>query len=248
MSNEQRPLAPGHNEGPKLPVAFIGSAFLALLVIGVVGAAWFTQLRKNRVDPLPPVLGTVSALTFTDANGEPFSISELDGRIWVADSIFTRCGGMCPVMSTRMRQLQKWLEENEHGGVKLVTFTVDPEHDTPEVLKQYAENFKADPDRWYFLTGPRELIYKYLMDDFMLGVEENDGVPEAEMFIHSDKFVLLDRNRNIRGYFSGLEETDMEKLRRAITSLAYETETPEPQGLATVDDLTTATAGQQETE
>jgi protein SCO1/2 len=226
-SSEQHPVVPGKNDGPRLPVVLLGSVFLALLVIALVGAAWFKQLRNNQADPPPPVLGHVSAPTFTDANGTSFSLTQLDGRIWVADSIFTRCGGQCPLMTVNMKKLQDWLEAEEHGGVKLVSFTVDPEYDTPEVLKRYSTTFKADPNRWHFLTGERTLLYNYIMNDFMLGAEENKGVPEAEMFLHSDKFVLMDRNRNIRGYYSGTEDADMEKLKQAISSLGQE-KTPPP--------------------
>jgi protein SCO1/2 len=220
-----RPLARGHNDGPRLPVVLLGSVFLVLFVIAIVGAAWFKQLRNKQVEPPPPVLGQVSAPTFTDATGTSFSLTQLDGRIWVADSIFTRCGGQCPLMTVNMKKLQDWLVKEEQGGVKLVSLTVDPEFDSPEVLQRYATTFKADPTRWHFLTGPRELIYNYIINDFKLGTEETKGQPVAEMFIHSDKFVLIDRNRNIRGYFSGTEDADMEKLKLAITSVSHEADT-----------------------
>lgn len=240
-SSNSRPLTPppGHNDNPRLPIVLLGSIFLILLAIGLVGSAWFMQLRNKQAPEPPPVLGQVSAPTFTDQNGTSFSLTQLDGRIWVADSIFTRCGGQCPVMSYNMMELQDWLQENEQGGVKLVSLTVDPENDTPEVMKEYAAKFKAQPGRWHFLTGDRSLLYSYIMDDFKLGAEENQGVPEAEMFLHSDKFVLIDRQRNIRGYFSGTEETDMEKLRTAIIALANENSPPADAPLSSDNSITT---------
>src|SRR5690606_2312752 len=112
---------------PPSALVLTGWIVLALLIVGVAGAAWFQQLRKQRVAPPPPVYNQVSAPTFTDATGTSFSISKLDGRIWVIDFIFTRCGSQCPVMSTKMRRLQNWLDENEMGNVQLVSVTVDPE-------------------------------------------------------------------------------------------------------------------------
>lgn len=223
-SSDHQPLTPppGHNDGPRLPIMLLSSVFVGLLVIALVGAAWFAQLRKNRVASPPPVLGSVTAPTFTDTTGTSFSLAQLDGRIWVADSVFTRCGSICPPMTSNMKKLQDWLEKKELGNVKLVTITVDPVHDTPEVLREYAESYRADPKRWHFLTGAPEKINGYLVNQFLLGTEENKGVPESEMFIHSDKFVLIDRDRNIRGYYSGIEDEDLENLRTAIISLSHE--------------------------
>ncbi len=210
---------------PPSALVLTGWILLSLLVIGVAGAAWFQQLRKQRVAPPPPVYNQVSAPTFIDETGTSFSITELDGRIWVADFIFTRCGSQCPVMSTHMRKLQNWLEENEMGNVQLVSVTVDPESDSPEALKRYAEAFKADPERWHFLTGDRKTIYDYILNDFHLETAENEGKPVADLFVHSDKFVLLDRNRHIRGYYSAMEDRDMEKLRETIISLSHHDQT-----------------------
>lgn len=223
-SSDHQPLTPppGHNDGPRLPIMLLSAVFVGLLVIAIVGAAWFAQLRNKRVASPPPVLGQVTAPTFTDTSGTSFSLSKLDGRIWVADSVFTRCGSICPPMTANMKKLQDWLETEELGNVKLVTFTVDPDHDTPEVLREYAESYKADLNRWHFLTGAPEKINGYLVNQFLLATEENKGVPETEMFIHSDKFVLIDRDRNIRGYYSGIEDEDLDNLRTAIISLSRE--------------------------
>lgn len=214
--------APGKKENGQPSIGVIlGWLVLALLIIGVAGAAWFQQLRKQRVGPPPPVYEQVSAPTFTDQDGKPFEIASLDGRIWVVDFIFTRCGAQCPVMTTRKAQLQTWLTEKEMGNVQLVTITVDPEFDTPEVLKRYAERFKAEAGRWHFLTGDRATIYNFILEDFHLETAENEGLDVADMFVHSDKFVLVDRNRNIRGYYSAMEVREMDELREAITSISH---------------------------
>lgn len=202
----------------------IGGAIIFFLVIGLVGAALFQQLRNKQVPPPPPILGQVSAPTFTDENGTSFSISQLDGRIWIADFIFTRCGTQCPIMSINMQKLQGWLNENEQGNVKLVSITVDPESDTPEVLERYARAFKADKGRWHFLTGDRQTIYDYIIKEFKLGAAENEGQAVSDMFVHSDKFVLVDRDRNIRGYYSGQDVVALEQLRDDIISISRDGE------------------------
>jgi len=226
----------------RLITVIFGFAILALFVIGVVGAAWFYQLRKKQAPAPPPVYGKISAPTFTDSRGTSFSISQLDGRVWVFDSIYTRCGGQCPIMSVNMKKLQEWLITHEQGGVKLVSITVDPEYDTPEALARYAKMFKADTSRWHFLTGDKKEIYDWIMHDFKLGVDENQGQPVSDMFIHSDKFVLVDRDRNIRGYFSGMDDEDLEKLRTAIRSLGVETSDELPHKTAGPDDGTSSSA------
>jgi len=222
-------LPPGNRNPPSM-VVICGWIILAMFVMGIAGLAWFQQLRKQRVEPPPPVYSEkLSAPTFTDETGTSFPISSLDGRIWVVDFIFTRCGGQCPLMTNNMTQLQKWLQENEMGNVKLVSITVDPEHDTPEVLTRYAKNFKAIPGKWHFLTGDRKTIYDFILNDFKLETEENQGKALAELFVHSDKFVLVDSNRQIRGYYSGTEDRDavpseLENLRQAIISLSHQSQ------------------------
>lgn len=217
---------PGPARPPSLGIIF-GWIILALVIIAIAGAAWFQQLRKQRVSPPPPVLGKVSAPQFVDERGTTFPVSSLDGRIWVVDFIFTRCGGQCPLMTMNMRNLQTWLDENHFGNVRLVSVTVDPEHDTPDVLFKYARTFKAVEGRWHFLTGDRKTIYDFILNDFKLATEEEKNQPPAEMFVHSDKLVLIDKDRNIRGYYSGTEAkndttNEMESLRNAIISLSQQ--------------------------
>lgn len=217
--------SPPRDKGPGM--AWIGWLLLAFFVIAIAGIAWFQQLRSKRVAPPPPFISQVSAPTFTDETGTSFTISQLDGRIWVANFIFTRCGGQCPLMSVNMKKLQGWLQENEMGNVKLVSLTVDPEFDTPEVMQRYSDAFQANEGQWHFLTGDRQTIYDWILKDFKLETEENEGKPVADLFVHSDKFVLLDRERNIRGYYSGTDAEELEKLREAIISISHQSESAE---------------------
>jgi protein SCO1/2 len=140
-----------------------------------------------------PAFGVVPDFTLTDQNGAPFSSSSaLRGQVWVADFIFTNCQGPCPRMSSQMHEVQKALAGMD--GVRLVSFTVDPDRDTPEVLAAYSRRFLAEPGRWFFLTGPRETLHALSRQAFMLG--DINGNLE-----HSTRFALVDGTSHIRGFY-----------------------------------------------
>src|SRR6266850_6885603 len=117
--------------------------------------------------PTLPVYGQIPGFALTDETGRPFDKKSLDGKIWVADFIFTTCTGPCPRMSSLMRQVQQ--ASSGMPEVRLVSFTVDPERDTPAALAEYATRYHARPDRWRFLTGPRESLDRLMRNDFKLG-------------------------------------------------------------------------------
>ena len=143
-----------------------------------------------RRQPLP-VLETVPDFTLTDQTGQEFRSSQmLVGKVWVADFVFTHCPGPCPLMSSRMRKIQQHFSG---GDVKLVSFTVDPARDTPNVLAEYGKHFGAR-DGWYFLTGPVPVLEQLAHRTFKLA-EINS---ELE---HSTYFVLVDKSGHIRGYY-----------------------------------------------
>jgi protein SCO1/2 len=151
----------------------------------------------TRVPPLP-VYGQVPGFQLTSQSGEPFDRKALEGKIWVADFIFTRCPGPCPRMSAQMRRIQSAVRELP--DVRLVSFSVDPERDTPAVLAAYATRYEAQPGRWFFLTGDRKSLDALDRRAFMLG--NIDGSLE-----HSTRFVLVDRRGKIRGYY-GTDQDD----------------------------------------
>lgn len=160
-----------------------------------------------------PVLGEVPDFVLTDQQGKEFHGSSLKGKVWVANFIFTNCTGPCPRMSSRMMRLQG--ETAPFGQVKLVSFTVDPARDTPEVLAAYAKRFQAEPDRWRFLTGPRAELHHLSREAFRVG--NVDGTLN-----HSTHFVLVDQRARIRGYY-GMSDSDvLEQLVRDIKRLLEE--------------------------
>jgi cytochrome oxidase Cu insertion factor (SCO1/SenC/PrrC family) len=151
--------------------------------------------------------GPVPSFSLIERSGQPVSDQSLRGTVWVADFIFTSCAGSCPVMTGIMRQLQDTLP----AEIKLVSFSVDPERDTPQVLAEYADRNGADRDRWLFVTGTKDELYRVSIDGFKLGLMETGGT-EIEPITHSSRFVLVDQEGRIRGYYGSMEPDVIERL------------------------------------
>ncbi len=152
--------------------------------------------------PPLPTYGTVSEFSLIDQAGAKFSSTALDKHVWIADFIYTNCPGPCPRMSSQMFQAQKALGAD---NIRFVSFTVDPERDTPPVLTAYAKHFEADPAKWFFLTGDIATINHLSRDVFRLA--STDGGLE-----HSTRFVLIDAQGRIRGFYSSLDKDVMPNL------------------------------------
>jgi protein SCO1/2 len=187
------------------PVRLTPSALwkATLILIPLVTAAMLFAVRQMEVSKLRSrtliSYGTVPNFQLVNQNGQSFGSAELTGKIWIADFIFTSCPGPCPMISSRMSELQKPLEKTD---VHLVSVSVDPEKDTPEILRGYAELLHAQPGRWDFLTGSKPAIYNLSRNGFKLAV--NDGSAEEGAPVHSTRFVLVDRRGTIRGYYDAL--------------------------------------------
>ena len=160
-----------------------------------------------------PVLGQVAPFHLTSQSGQDFDSATLSGHVWVADFIFTNCEGPCTRMSAYMRALQK--ATTDLPDLKMVSFTVDPQRDTPPVLREYGKNYSADSDRWYFLTGDPRILDGLDHDSFKLG---NVG---AQMD-HSTRFVLVDPRGQIRGYYGIATGDPVPDLARDARRLAKE--------------------------
>lgn len=139
--------------------------------------------------------------SFTDQFGRPFTDKQVEGKIIVADFFFTRCGTICPKMSGQMQQLQLKLDDPAFKDVVFLSHTVDPEHDTPEVLNEHARKLQADTARWKFLTGDKQAIYLQGSEGYRVAAREE--VMEPGGFLHSEAFVLVDKDRHIRGMYDG---------------------------------------------
>jgi protein SCO1/2 len=188
-----------------------GIAKVILLGAPLVVATVFFFVWRGQVNHLANRVvqsyGTVPPFQLVNQNGQPFSSHQLAGKIWIADFIFTACPGPCPMISSRMSELQKPLKKTD---VHLISFSVDPEKDTPEVLRGYAEKLHAEPQRWDFLTGSKAAIYDLSKNGFRLAA--SDGTEEAGVPVHSTRIVLVDRHGKIRGYYDALEPDAVTKL------------------------------------
>jgi cytochrome oxidase Cu insertion factor (SCO1/SenC/PrrC family) len=182
-------------------VIIVGS----ILMIVVRGA----PTRVSAMDI--PVLGSVPEFTLTEANGTSLRNEDLLGKVWIASFIFTRCGEACPTMMRHEVHLQAELPVRD--DLRLVSFSVDPDWDTPKVLTDYAHVFGADRSRWLFLTGDKKQIYPLASKGFRLSTLDADPTKEMPI-LHSTKLVLVDRRGAIRGYYDSTDEAELQKLAR----------------------------------
>lgn len=211
------------------PVFTVGfSVLVSLLIVGAI-----LIFRSNVPPPISspaererikagalPIYGTVPDFSLTERSGAIVRDADLRGQVWIANFIFTRCAGVCPLMTRKM----KWIQDRPEGSpnIRLVSFSVDPEHDTPQVLAEYAKKFSADPEQWLFLTGDKEKIYALSEQHFLLGVgpippEERQALDQRVR--HSSRFVLVDPKLRIRGYYDSEAEGNLEDLVRDALSL-----------------------------
>jgi cytochrome oxidase Cu insertion factor (SCO1/SenC/PrrC family) len=185
-----------------------------------------SEENSSRADDLNIPLGDFS---FTERSGRPVAKADLQGKVWVASFVFTCCTGQCPQVSGTMAQLHHELADEPE--FRLVTFTVDPDRDTPAVLRDYAGRFGADAERWLFLTGKREPLYEFIEKGFLLGVRQNEGTertPGNEVS-HSSRLAVVDRRGHIRGYFEGRRTDergqpidDLPRLKQKVAELLRE--------------------------
>ena len=186
--------------------------FIIYGIVAVILLVTFLFKESSTLDDLP-ISGSVPDFEFTDSNGETISREDMEGKVWVADFIFTTCTMACPIMTGNMNIIHKSFKDD--NNVRIISISVYPEYDTPEVLKEYASRYNANTDRWHFLTGPEELVKNIIKTGFKIGDYE-------DIIFHSEKFALVDVRGNIRGYYSGMETEDMSKLKKDIKRLLRE--------------------------
>ncbi len=225
MVNGQPEPAPSRPPGGSSTLRAVLWATLVVVIVGLFAAfarqQWTAAMRRDTgsLDRF----NTVPAFTLTERSGRQFNSAELNGKIWVADFIFTTCPGPCPQMSAKFFELQQEIKRS--SDVRLVTYTVWPEYDTPEVLRRYADRFKALPDKWLFLTGEKKTIYDLAHKAFLLGITDKESgrevLKEGE-FVHSTKMALVDRRGQIRGYYDATSLEAVQKLLGDIGSLLRE--------------------------
>ncbi|MCG9126344.1 SCO family protein [Candidatus Poribacteria bacterium] len=181
---------------------------LGVVILTIAGITLWTTVKPNAKTSEPIPLTSVPDFNLTNQDGKPFGLSDLDGKLWVTDFIFTNCPTICPDMTQRMAELQS---EISNDKVNFLSITVDPERDTPQVLSQYALDNGAKQDRWQFLTGDKDHIYNLANKGFKLPAAYHEGV-----FPHSRKFVVIKPDRTIHDYYDSRSEAAMKKLRKDI--------------------------------
>ena len=186
---------------------FIMYGIVAVLLV----VTYFTK-ESNSNSGLP-VLGTIPEFHFTDSQGKEISRLDLDGKVWVADFIFTTCTMACPVLTGNMNLIHKAFKNNDN--IRIVSISVYPEYDTPEVLAEYASRYDANTNHWHFLTGPEESVQNIIKDGFKIGDYE-------DIIFHSEKFALVDQQGQIRGYYNGMKTEEMTQLKQDMKTLINE--------------------------
>ena len=164
------------------------------------------------------VFHKVPDFSLTNFDGKQVSQKNLEGAVYVADFFFATCTTICPKMTTQMGRVQELYKNNP--AVKLVSYTVNPAQDSVSVLKAFAEEYDAVPGKWFMLTGPKKEIYELARTGYFLPVADGDG--GVDDFIHSPKLVLVDPNKNIRGFYDGTDPKDVDRLITEVRIVLHE--------------------------
>jgi protein SCO1/2 len=159
--------------------------------------------------------------------GDSVGLHDIKNKVIVADFFFTRCPNICPLMTKNMAKLQQSFSHYNEGRkvidssiVNFVSFSIDPERDSVAALKKYADRYKVNHDNWWLLTGPKKMIYDFAINEIKLTTEDGGAVDSA--FLHTSKFVLLDKDYIVRGYYNGTDTLELSKLARDIGLLMLE--------------------------
>ena len=203
------------NEPKRLPLTVWVVAFV-LAALLIAGSASLFHRSERKTSDVSASIGSVPDFNFTTQEGKPLTKTDLLGKVWLVDFMFTRCSGPCPMMSSRMAEISRELAKAV--DVRLVSVSIDPEHDTPEILSEYAARLQADPKRWIFLTGPKKEIEQFTTKGMLQALAtDSSGVPT-----HSTRFLVIDRDWQIRKTRSLDEPEIVQKLLIDIGSLLRE--------------------------
>ena len=164
------------------------------------------------------IYNTIPPFTFANQNGDTITENLVKGKIFVADFFFTTCPTICPVMKRQMLKVYDQFKANK--DVMILSHTIDPDHDTPQVLNKFAKDLGVTGDQWQFLTGPKEKIYEIGLKNYMV-VAKEDSAAEGG-FLHSGAFVLVDKDRHVRGIYDGTTEEGTKRLIADIQTLLNE--------------------------
>ncbi|MEM6794732.1 MAG: SCO family protein [Acidobacteriota bacterium] len=202
----------------RLMLGLLAALWTLLVIMVITYFSWQKARSESAIltdDGTLPVLMEAPEFALTNRDGSTVANDDLLGQPWVADFIFTRCPGICPVLSERMQELA---DQTPADGVRWVSISVDPEHDTPEVLQAYAEKLEAK-DNWLFLTGATSEVTSIIKEGFKLVLDPTPMLEGDGVIVHSNRFVLVDADGKIRGYYNAFEADELAALREDLASL-----------------------------
>lgn len=216
-----RPLESGETASPQPPAAPAAApapqarrselalwALLALAISGLLGYAVIDRFERARTPELP-LMAELPEYRFVNRDGREVGSSDFAGKPYLADFIFTHCPSACPILSRRMSELARELPLDR---LNLVSFSVDPENDSPSVLEAYAGELGAPP-QWFFLTGEKDKLFLLIRQGFQLAVDDSPQIQVTDPIVHSNRFVLVDAQGRIRGYYNAMSEEELARLR-----------------------------------
>jgi len=178
---------------------------------------WVTK-KVDGKEVVDTIYNTIPPFSFTNQYGDTVTEKIVEGKIYVTDFFFTSCPTICPVMKRQMLKVYKEFKDNP--DVMILSHTIDPEHDTPKVLNTFAKDLGIEGKQWQFLTGPKEKIYEIGQKSYLSAAQE-DKTAEGG-FLHSGAFILIDKDKHIRGMYDGTTEEGTQKLMQGINSLLEE--------------------------
>ena len=214
--------------------------FLGLFSIIMISVIYY-MMRPNKVKDLPVInpvdvnkemvdeellrVGyghTIGDFTFLNQEGKTVTDENVRGKVFVAEYFFTTCKTICPIMNSQMQRVHRTYKKND--DFRILSFSVDPEVDTVAQLKKYADRHSADGEKWFFLTGEKEKLYKLARTSFFVlkpSETENQGDVGSD-FIHTNNFVLVDKQMRIRGYYDGTSSKEVDEMIEDIQLLLEE--------------------------
>ena len=205
---------------------------ITVIIIAVFPLLAYLYVSKSKESFIPlPKLGAIKVDAHGDTiyhtipdfklisqTGAAFTKNDLKNKFYVADFFFTSCPSICPKMSKNLALLQKaFIEEKDF---RIISHTVDPQRDSIGALAKYADKYKADNKVWYFLTSDKKAIYSLAREGYFIVATEGDGGEND--FVHSEKFVLVDKKGIIRGYYNGTDSLEVRKLMQDIVKMIVE--------------------------
>jgi len=193
-----------------------GSLFIAMICGFFVFIFWGNDLWKAKL----PVMSYVQPFSFTDQRGLNITQGDVNGKVYVAEYFFTTCKGICPKMNTNLKAVyDKYLDRDD---LLILSHSVDPETDSVERLKFYADSLGVKAGKWIFLTGRKDSLYHAARVSYLLDDPENSKQQITEQFIHTQFFALVDRLGRVRGIYDGLKKDELNKLTKDIDEVLKE--------------------------